>query len=61
MLAAPAARPRFWGADTSESLILRCPARGLEGRGGRAVSDARKEQRYGVSFEAPPFGLRTSG
>ncbi|EJT06663.1 hypothetical protein RCCGE510_02678, partial [Rhizobium sp. CCGE 510] len=34
--------------------------RGLEGGGGCTDADGCKEQRWSVSFEAPPYGLRAS-
>ncbi|NKM80698.1 hypothetical protein GFL84_25910 [Rhizobium leguminosarum bv. viciae] len=48
-------------AGIQESLILRCPAGASKGEAGIPASDLCKEQRCGVSFEAPAFGLRASG
>ncbi|MBB6221558.1 hypothetical protein GGE66_002531 [Rhizobium leguminosarum] len=48
-------------AGIQESLTLRCPGGASKGGAGALVVDECKKQRCGVSFEASPCGLRTSG
>ncbi|TBG44747.1 hypothetical protein ELG77_00645 [Rhizobium leguminosarum] len=57
--AVPRQPPR--GAGIQESLILRCPQGASKDEAGVPALDACKEQCCGVSFEASPCGLRTSG
>ncbi|PDS75065.1 hypothetical protein CO667_28325 [Rhizobium sp. L43] len=49
------------GTSLQESLILRCPAGASKDEAGAPTPNECKEQRWSVSFEAPAFGLHTSG